>query len=170
MDNILFELLKTISLVGNEKFMLILATLISLVIIFWHKEEKLAGFILFNYGLTMTIVVLLKYLVHKDRNPLALVYESSYAFPSGHVAAAAVSFLLLFYLSRFVKNIFWRDFMKIFGIIWIGLMTYARLGLKVHDIYDILASIIIASFIFYLSLQIKLFKKGILKKEIQNLN
>ena len=60
--------------------------------------------------------------------------------------------------------------MKIFGIIWIGLMTYARLGLKVHDIYDILASIIIASFIFYLSLQIKLFKKGILKKEIQNLN
>ncbi len=170
MDNILFELLKTISLVGNEKFMLILATLISLVIIFWHKEEKLAGFILFNYGLTMTIVVLLKYLVHKDRNPLALVYESSYAFPSGHVAAAAVSFLLLFYLSRFVKNIFWRDFMKIFGIIWIGLMIYARLGLKVHDIYDILASIIIASFIFYLSLQIKLFKKGILKRELKNLN
>lgn len=165
----LLNFFNIISTIGGERIMLISATIVALLIIFWRKEEKLAGFILFNYGVTMSIVVLLKYLVHKGRNPLALVYESSYAFPSGHTAAAMVTFLLLIYLSKFVKNINYRILMRILGTAWLVLIIAARLYLRVHDIYDILASIIIATYVFYISLEIKIFKKGILKREVYNL-
>ena len=169
MQNFLFEFFKFISIAGNETSMLIYTTIVSLVILFWHREEILAGFIFFNYIVTMTIVVLLKYIIHKPRNPFALVYENSYAFPSGHTAAAAVTLFLLFYLSRFITNDFWRKFTKVFGVLWFVLIISARLYLKVHDIYDVIAAILIAVYIFDLSLNMKIFSKGILKKEIKEL-
>ncbi|MEI6352519.1 MAG: phosphatase PAP2 family protein [Candidatus Nomurabacteria bacterium] len=169
MQSLLFNFFIIISNIGGETMMVAATTIISIIIFFWHKEEILAGFIFFNYIATMSLVVVLKYLIHKPRNPFALVHESSYAFPSGHTAAAAITLFLLFYLSRFIKNKSWKDFVKIFGIIWLILIISARLYLKVHDIYDILASILIAIFIFKLSLELKIFSKGILKKEIKEL-
>lgn len=167
MNYFLFSFSETISLFGNQNFMLIFATIVSLIILFWHKEERLAGFILFNYGIAMTLVIVLKYVVEKERSVLALVYEPSYAYPSGHVAGAAVTAILLYYLSRFVRNKKINIFMKIFSIFWIISMIFARLYLNVHDIYDVLASIIIALYVFYLSTNLKIFKAGLLKREIK---
>ena len=169
MQNFTFEFFNFISIAGNESSMLLYTSIVSLIILFWHKEEILAGFIFFNYVATMAAVVAIKYLVHKPRNPLALVHENSYAFPSGHTAAAAITFFLLFYLSKFIKNTFWRRFLKIIGFIWLALIISARLYLKVHDIYDILASILIAMYMFDLSLNMKIFSRGILKREIKEL-
>jgi undecaprenyl-diphosphatase len=113
----------------------------------------------------MTIVVLLKNIIEKPRSPLALVYENSYAFPSGHTASAMVTLLLLFYLSIFIKNNFWKRFTKFIGTVWLILIISARIYLQVHDIYDIAGGIIVASLVFYFSLKIRIFRKGILKEE-----
>lgn len=166
MDYILFRIFNIISVVGGIQMMLITSTLVCIFILFLHKERRLAGFIMFNYGITMSIVVIIKHLVQKGRSPAALVYENSYAYPSGHIAAATVTLLLLFHISKFVKNTRIKNFMKVLGIIWLLLIIIARLYLRVHDIYDGLASIIIAGYVFYISRRLKIFKDGILKKEV----
>jgi undecaprenyl-diphosphatase len=165
MQNFLFNFFVLISTIGGETVMVTCSIIVSLIILYYHKEEKLAGFLFFNYMATMSIVIILKDLIQKPRNPLASVYESSYAFPSGHTAVAMTTVLIVFYLSKFIKNNFWKNFTKICTIIWLLLIIAARLYLKVHDVYDIAGGLIIASFIFYFSLKISIFRKGILKEE-----
>lgn len=167
MQNFLFNLFVIISNIGGELVMAILSTIIALIILFYHKEEKLVGFLFFNYVSTISIVIILKELIKKPRGIFALVHENSYAFPSGHTAAAMITLLLVFYLSKFIKNKFWKNFSKTLSIIWLLLIISARLYLKVHDIYDILASIIISSTVFYYSLNINIFSKNILKSEFK---
>jgi len=169
MNEFLFRFFYFISVLGGEKMMIIATTLVSLVVYFWSKEKILAGFVLFNYLVTMAVIIGLKFWVQKPRNLLALVHENSYAFPSGHAAAAVVTLLLLFYISNFIKSKFWKNLMKLIGALWIILIICARLYLRVHDIYDILASIIIAIFVFYVSTNLGIFKKYKIKNAVKHL-
>ena len=104
----------------------------------------------------MGIVIILKFIIQKPRNVFALVIENSYAFPSGHTAAAMTTFLILFYIAKFDNKKSHKILLKSLGILWLILIISARLYLEVHDIYDILASIIISIYIFYISLSIKI--------------
>jgi len=165
MQNFLFIFFVVVSTIGGEQVMIISSITVAFIILFYHKEEKLAGFLFLNYITTIGMVIILKDLIKKPRNPLALVYENSYAFPSAHTAAAMTTLLIIFYLSKFIKNNFWRSFSKILAVIWLILIISARIYLQVHDIYDISGGIIVASLVFYLSLNIKIFSKGILKEE-----
>lgn len=165
MQNLLFNFFVIISNIGGEIMMVLSSIVVSLTIFFYHKEEKLAGFLFLNYMITLSIVVLLKDIIQKPRSPLALVYESSYAFPSGHTAAAMTTFLIVFYFSSFIKETFWKAFCKFLAFVWLILIICARLYLQVHDIYDILGAMIISSIVFYFSLKIDMFREGILKEE-----
>lgn len=165
MQNFLFNFFVLISTIGGEFVMVACSILVSLIIFYYHKEEKLAGFLFFNYTATMSIVIILKDLFQKPRSPLALVYENSYAYPSGHTAAAMTTLLIIFYLSQFIKNNFWKNFAKVLAFIWLLLIISARIYLQVHDIYDIIGAILVSSLVFYFSLNIKIFKDRILKKE-----
>lgn len=165
MQNFLFNFFVLISAIGGQTAMITASAIVSALIFFYHKEKRLAGFLFFNYMATISIVVLLKNIIQKPRSPLALVYESSYAFPSGHTASAMITLLILFYLSKFIKNDFWRIFSQLFAIAWLISIISARIYLQVHDIYDILGGIIVASLVFYFSLKIRIFRKGILKEE-----
>ncbi|MDQ1281989.1 MAG: hypothetical protein QG630_340 [Patescibacteria group bacterium] len=165
MQNSLFDFFVVISRISGQQSMVISSVLVSIIVFFYHKEKRLAGFLFFNYTATMTIVVILKNLIQKPRSSLALVYENSYAFPSGHIASAMITFLIIFYLSKFIKNNFWKSFFRFLGIIWLLLIIEARLYLKVHDIYDVIGAIVVSSLVFYFSLKIKIFKNGILKEE-----
>ena len=165
MQNFLFNFFVLISTIGGQTAMVSASAIVSALVFFYHKEKRLAGFIFFNYMATMTIVVLLKNITEKPRSPLALVYESSYAFPSGHTASAMTTLLILFYLSIFIKNNFWKRFTQFFGLAWLILMIFARIYLQVHDVYDIIGGIFVASLVFFFSLNIRIFRKGILKEE-----
>lgn len=167
MNPILFEFLKNISVLGGEKMMMICTVILFLVVFFWHKEKRLALFILFNYLATEILVVGIKYIVNKPRNPLALIVEPSPAFPSGHVAAAMTTFLILWYLSRFIKENKLKILARMLGSIWLVLIVSDRLLLRVHDIYDVIAAILISLFVFSVSINLKYFKRKILKKEIK---
>lgn len=154
-----------ISKIGGQTAMITASLVVSIFVFFYHKEKRLAGFLFFNYMTTMTIVVMLKNIIQKPRSPLALVYENSYAFPSGHTASAMITLLIIFYLSKFIKNNFWKRFAQIFAVAWLISIISARIYLQVHDIYDIAGGIIVASLVFYFSLKIRIFRKGILKEE-----
>lgn len=115
----------------------------------------------------MIMVIALKVVIQKPRSLLALAEEKSYAFPSGHVALAMTTFLLLFFISDLIKNNFWKNFLKVFAIFWILATIFARLYLRVHDIPDIVTSLLLAVFVFIISLTIPSFRKHLLLKEIQ---
>ena len=170
MSQFLFYFFNFISILGGEKMMIIATTCISLLTFFWLKEKIFTKFILFNYLITMTIVIVLKFIIEKPRSLESMVLENSYAFPSGHVAAAMITFLLLFYISKLERNNSHKFFMRFFGIIWLLFIISARLYLKVHDIYDVLASILIASYVFYISLNLKIFKKYKIKKDFHKIH
>lgn len=155
----------TISVIGGEEAMIIYSILVSLTIVFIHREERLAGFLFFNYMTTIVSVVILKDIIQKPRSLLSLVHENSYAFPSGHVAVAMTTLLIIFFLCEFIKNNFWKNFYKILAIIWLLLIISARLYLKVHDVYDVVGGVMVAIIVFYFSLKIRIFRKGILKEE-----
>ena len=127
-------------------------------------------FILFNYSVTMGIVIALKFIIQKPRSLLAMVTENSYAFPSGHVAAAMVTFLVLFYISKFDRNRRHKFLLRFLGIVWLIFIIAARLYLRVHDIYDVLASILISVYIFYISTNLKMFKPYRLKKDFKKIH
>ncbi|MEA4910775.1 hypothetical protein SDC9_07728 [bioreactor metagenome] len=167
MDSFLFSFFKAVSFFGNEMALIVLITLISLILLFSYNKKKLSAFILFNYLITIGTVIILKYIIQKPRSLLALVEEKTYAFPSGHVALATTTFLLLFFIAKYVKNKFWKIFLEIFAIFWLVSTIFARLYLKVHDWPDIVTSIFLAVFIFILALTIPSFKKSFLAKEIK---
>lgn len=150
--------------------MVVATTIICFFVYFYKKEKRLSMFILSNYLITMSIVIALKFIIQKPRSLQAMVLENSYAFPSGHVAAAMTTFLLLFYISRFEKNNYHKFLLKSFAILWLFFIISARLYLRVHDIYDVLASILIASYIFYISLNLKFFKKYRIKKDFNRVH
>lgn len=165
MDYFNLNFFKTISLFGNESAFIIFITIISLVLLFSFKIRRLSAFIFFNYIVTIGTVIILKYIIQKPRNLLALVEEESYAFPSGHTALATTTFLLLFFISNNIKNVFWKNFLRIFAIFWIISTVFARLYLGVHDWPDIITSLLLALFVFILALTIPSFKKSLLMKK-----
>ncbi len=140
--------------------------MVSLILFFIKKDKLLIGLILSNYIFTIFIVVLLKYLIERPRNPLALIHETSYAFPSGHVAIAMTTFLLIFYLANFLKNKILTNIFKIISTVWFILIIIDRLYLKVHDIYDVMGGIIVAIIIFYILIHLKIFRAYRLKDEL----
>ncbi len=165
-----FSFFNFISILGGEKIMLIASIIICLLVFFYKREKRISLFILFNYLITMGIVIILKFIVEKPRNVFALVVENSYAFPSGHTAAAMTTSLILFYIAKFDNNKSHRILLKSIGFLWLVLIISARLYLEVHDIYDILASIIISIYIFYISLNIKIFKSYKLKNDFKKIH
>lgn len=167
MEQFLFKFFNFISFFGGELFVIIIATLVSIIVLFVYHKKRLSSFIFSNYATTLLSVILIKLIVQKPRNPLALVQENSYAFPSGHTALAMITYLLLLYLARFVKNKFWKNFMKIFGVFWLIATVAARLYLKVHDWTDIIASLIIANFVFLIFLKVRIYRKDLLAKEFK---
>lgn len=167
MDNLLLNFFKTISSFGNENALIILITLISLILLFSFNKKRVSAFIFFNYLVTIGTVIALKYIIQKPRSVLALVEEQTYAFPSGHTALATTTFLLLFFISKFVKNKFWKIFLRVFAIFWIIATVLARLYLKVHDWPDIITSLLLGLFVFIISLTVPSFRKSLLAKEIK---
>lgn len=169
-NDYIFNFFQIISTIGGQKTILFLITIVCLILFFYKKDKLLISFILSNYILTLGVVVILKYIVAKPRNPLALVQENSFAFPSGHVAIAFTTFLLIFYLANFVSKSFYKRLLKILATLWLILIILARLYLKVHDMYDIFGSFIIATIIFYILVHLKIFKKYRIQKELTRLS
>lgn len=150
--------------------MLIVITIISLILFFYKQHRLLVGLILSNYIFTIFLVTILKFLIEKPRNPLALIHENSYAFPSGHVAIATITFLLIYYLANFLKNNLWQNIFRIISILWLIIIMVDRLYLKVHDVYDVVGGIFIGIIVFYILINLKIFSRYKLKDELSKIN
>ncbi|MEK7452864.1 MAG: phosphatase PAP2 family protein [Patescibacteria group bacterium] len=145
---------------GDKEIIFPLSFFIILYFFLKKKYEFLIA-LLTSISIISVIVYSIKLFFYKPRPSLAdaLILESGFSFPSGHVAVAIVFYGILSY---FVFISAKRNFEKISSIllfvIMVFLITFSRVYLGVHFLSDVMASMIFSTvwlgFLIYL-LEIK---------------
>lgn len=105
----------------------------------WRQVVALAV----SVGGGEVFIALVKHFVARPRPPLinALVYESSYSFPSGHsFVALSLYGLLAYIIFRSVKSRWLKGITILGGLALIGAIGFSRIYLGAHWPTDVLAS------------------------------
>ena len=111
------------------------------IIYFLIKKKWLYAVIAFlsMYG-GLIINALLKEAIMRPRPEYAFILENDFSFPSGHVIAVTIFFtLLIYFFSREIKNIIWREIFISICVFLVILTGISRLYLGVHWLSDTVA-------------------------------
>lgn len=134
----------------------LMATIFSvIVIIYLYFRHNLSAAIwasltlmisnLINYGI--------KILLQRPRPFDKLVEIHGFSFPSGHTFGTTIFvFFIIFLVAPTIQNIVFKKIIQILGWVWILLIALSRIYLHVHYPSDTLASVILASFLWMISL------------------
>ena len=83
---------------------------------------------------------MLKLAVGRTRPINMIVNESGFSFPSGHAVAASIFFtLIIYFFSRYLKNIYSRELFLVANALIIILVCFSRVYLNVHWFSDVVA-------------------------------
>ncbi|KRM19672.1 phosphatidylglycerophosphatase b [Ligilactobacillus hayakitensis DSM 18933 = JCM 14209] len=134
----------------------LMATIFSLIVIFYlYFRHNLSAATwasltlivsnLINYGIKIAL--------QRPRPFDKLVPISGFSFPSGHTLGTTIFiFFVIFLVAPTINNQFIKKMVQIFGWIWIIIIAMSRIYLHVHYPSDTLASVILASFLWMISL------------------
>ena len=135
---LLAQIAKVISLVFNDKLLLLLMILLSAFLV-WIKEVKKAVFIFFTAGLGGFFLALLKYSIQRVR-PLPEVHDG-FSFPSGHSTFVALFFLaLIFVINK-------KELLTVLAAFAIIAVPISRMVLGAHFLSDVTAGLLLGSII-----------------------
>lgn len=135
---VLVQTAKIISLVFNDKLLLLLMILLSAFLV-WIKEVKKAVFIFFTAGLGGFFLALLKYSIQRVR-PLPEIHDG-FSFPSGHSTFVALFFLaLIFVINK-------KELLTILATFAIIAVPISRMVLGAHFLSDVTAGLLLGSII-----------------------
>jgi len=139
--------------IGSTEAIIIFA-LIFVIYLYSRGKSKQAGVFIIGL-LTNTIVVYgLKSFVHRPRNLLSVVSETTTSFPSGHTAATIFFFgFVLYYTTKSLPHGFWRAMVRTVCVLLVILIPSSRLYLGAHYFTDILASVCIASTVLFITVK-----------------
>ena len=152
---------------GDEEVLI----LIALSCLIFIKNKRVGFSIVTNLASVGLINYILKEIIQRPRPPIELrmVQESSYSFPSGHAMASLAFYgLIIYYLSRYIKN----DKIRIFSSVGISVLIFligiSRVYLGVHFASDILAGFLISIvyLIIYINILLKLIRRNNNTKDI----
>ena len=135
---VLVQTAKIISLVFNDKLLLLLMILLSAFLV-WIKEVKKAVFIFFTAGLGGFFLALLKYSIQRVR-PLPEIHDG-FSFPSGHSTFVALFFLaLIFVINK-------KELLTVLATFAIIAVPISRMVLGAHFLSDVTAGLLLGSII-----------------------
>ena len=135
---VLAQTAKIISLVFNDKLLLLLMILLSAFLV-WIKEVKKAVFIFFTAGLGGFFLALLKYSIQRVR-PLPEIHDG-FSFPSGHSTFVALFFLaLIFVINK-------KELLTVLATFAIIAVPISRMVLGAHFLSDVTAGLLLGSII-----------------------
>ena len=135
---LLAQIAKVISLVFNDKLLLLLMILLSAFLV-WIKEVKKAVFIFFTAGLGGFFLALLKYSIQRVR-PLPEIHDG-FSFPSGHSTFVALFFLaLIFVINK-------KELLTVLATFAIIAVPISRMDLGAHFLSDVTAGLLLGSII-----------------------
>ena len=135
---VLAQIAKVISLVFNDKLLLLIMILLSAFLV-WIKEVKKAVFIFFTAGLGGFFLALLKYSIQRVR-PLPEIHDG-FSFPSGHSTFVALFFLaLIFVINK-------KELLTVLATFAIIAVPISRMVLGAHFLSDVTAGLLLGSII-----------------------
>lgn len=142
----LFEFSKIIGKIFDPIPMIILGLILASYFFITHSKRK--GYFLAFVSISSGILIkVLKEIIMKPRPLEMLIEETGYTFPSGHATISIALFGSIAYLiskgkSKEVKILSW-----LIVIICVAIISFTRLYLQVHDIYDVLGGFLLGSII-----------------------
>ncbi|MFC6176903.1 phosphatase PAP2 family protein [Companilactobacillus huachuanensis] len=133
-----------ISFLGSPIVSLLLAIFIA--VLFYSKRRKVDGIwaaLTFLGGDALAFIV--KELVRRARPTDKIVPDSGYSFPSGHIFGMTMLILIVIYLVLpYVKNQEARFALGVLCVIWLLIISFARVYLRGHFASDIFGSMLLA--------------------------
>lgn len=133
-----------ISFLGSPIVSLLLAAFIA--ILFYSKKRKVDSIwtaLTFLGGDALAFIV--KELVHRARPTDKIVPDAGYSFPSGHIFGMTMLVLIVIYLVLpYVKNQEARFALGVLSVIWLLVVSFARVYLRGHFASDIFGSMLLA--------------------------
>ena len=134
----LAQIAKIISLVFNDKLLLLIMILLSAFLV-WIKEVKKAVFIFFSAGLGGFFLTVLKYSIQRVR-PLPEIHDG-FSFPSGHSTFVALFFLaLIFIINK-------KEILTVLATFAIIAVPISRMILGAHFLSDVTAGLLLGSIV-----------------------
>lgn len=134
----LAQISKIISLVFNDKLLLLLMILLTGFLV-WIKEFKKAVFMFFSAGFGGFFLSAFKYSIQRVR-PLPELHDG-FSFPSGHSTFVALFFLaLLFVINK-------KEILSVIATFAIIAVPISRMILGAHFISDVTAGLLLGSII-----------------------
>ena len=152
-------IMKNITKLSNTGFMIIIATILTLLFIFKWKRKDIAKLIPCSLIFVTIANQLLKAIFQRQR-PIGyrLIEMTGYSFPSGHAMVSMAFYgLLIYIIYHLVDNKRLRSSLVTLNILIIILIGISRVYLGVHYLSDIITGYSIS--IIYLLLLAKLLKK-----------
>lgn len=135
---VLAQIAKIISLVFNDKLLLLIMILLSAFLV-WIKEVKKAVFIFFSAGLGGFFLTVLKYSIQRVR-PLPEIHDG-FSFPSGHSTFVALFFLaLIFIINK-------KEILTVLATFAIIAVPISRMILGAHFLSDVTAGLLLGSIV-----------------------
>lgn len=127
------------TVLGPNAFRLV--GLVVIVIALRHRQFRLAVFLVLSVELSGLVTEALKVAAHRPRPSTALVYATSWSFPSGHAlgVSAAVMALTVVLLPR-IRRDRW-SWVIAGGVLIVLAVGFGRVVLNVHNPSDVLAGL-----------------------------
>lgn len=138
--NFFIELMIAFSFLGEWYF---LGTLTAIVFIYLvlNGDKKNAFFLTVSMVMGIVLEYALKDIIHRARPIGAVVFESSFSFPSAHAAMTTIFFLCSYFILK--KNFGDRLSVKIFCIVMPLIIGFSRIYLGVHWFSDVIAGFLL---------------------------
>ena len=146
-NNFLTTLSKIIAIIFDTITLIIISIIISVYL--WAKDNKRESlFFVIMMLLTSLVIFILKNLMQRARPLNSLVFETGFAFPSGHTTASLVFFGVLTHLIL-VKNKseFFKFLILGISIFIVAIISFSRLYLNSHWMTDVLGGLALGFFI-----------------------
>lgn len=125
----------------------LLVALMVLVGLLVHQRQRMTALVVFLLAIGNGIGFGLKELIQRPRPLDPLILETGYSFPSGHAFGTTLFACALLYVAGQVYG--WRGpKLTVLAVclgLWVLLMAYARVYLRVHFVSDVIGGIVIAS-------------------------
>lgn len=138
------RLLQLVSLSGSTPAWTLIFVPVVLWLL-WRRLPRLAAFVAITVTLSSLLNNVVKTLVHRTRPvlPDPVAHAGGQSFPSGHAQAAIVGYGVLVLVFLPVLRGAWRRIAVAAAIVMVLAVGFARVGLGVHYVSDVLAGYIL---------------------------
>jgi membrane-associated phospholipid phosphatase len=137
------NILLVITFLGSQNFLLP-ANILLILYYLLVRDNRRTAFQITTVSVTSVVAMFtIKFILQRQRPLLPLIAKvHGYSFPSGHTFTSVTFYGIIAYIAyRNIKNVYLRWFVIIFLIIFVLLIGFSRIYLRLHYASDVIAGL-----------------------------